>query len=103
MASVVVLPSLAESFGYALVEAMCLGKPIIATACGGIAEVVGDSEAAVLVPMANAPALAEAIIAVLTRPELGQKLGEAGRLRANRFSVTQMVRGYEAIYPQGAQ
>src|SRR4029078_11984166 len=91
-----VLPRLAESFGYALVEAMCLGKPIVATACGGIPEVVGK-EAAVLVPMANAAALAEGIVQVLRSPTLARRLGQAGVKRAPLFSTERMLRGYEKV------
>jgi glycosyltransferase involved in cell wall biosynthesis len=98
LSSVVVLPSLAESFGYALVEAMCLGKPIVATACGGIPEVVGENEGAVLVPVADARALGEAIIRVLSDPECAHRLGKAGQHRAKRFSVERMIRGYEEVY-----
>jgi len=97
LSTVAVLPSLAESFGYALVEAMCLGKPIVATACGGIPEVVGK-EAAVLVPMANAAALAEGIVQVLRSPTLARRLGQAGRNRAQLFSTQRMLRGYEKVY-----
>lgn len=97
LANLVVLPSLAESFGYALVEAMCLGKPIVASTCGGIPEVVGK-ETALLVPMADAPALEEAILQVLRSPDLARRLGEAGRQRAPLFSTERMIRGYEAVY-----
>ncbi|MBI2164536.1 MAG: glycosyltransferase, partial [candidate division NC10 bacterium] len=57
----VVLPSLNEGMGRVLVMAMVLGKPIVATRVGGVAELLGDGEAGVLVPARDPAALAEAI------------------------------------------
>jgi len=97
LSALVVQPSLAESFGYALVEAMCLGKPIVASRCGGIPEVVG-TDAGLLVPMADPQALATAMIDVLRSPEMARRLGEAGRKRAQLFTSERMVRAYEDVY-----
>jgi glycosyltransferase involved in cell wall biosynthesis len=98
LASFIVLPSLAESFGFALLEAMSLAKPVIASTTGGIPEVVADGETGLLVPQANPKALAEAICRLLLNPELAQSLGEAGRRRSAVFSFESMMSGYEAIY-----
>jgi glycosyltransferase involved in cell wall biosynthesis len=98
LASLVVLPSLAESFGFALLEAMSLGKPVVASMTGGIPEVVADGETGLLVPPADSQALAEAICRVLQDPEWAQSLGAAGRHRAAAFGFEPMIRGYESIY-----
>jgi glycosyltransferase involved in cell wall biosynthesis len=98
LASLVVLPSLAESFGFVLVEAMGLGKPVVATTTGGIPEVVSDGETGLLVPPGNAPALAGAIARLLRDPAEATALGEAGRRRSALFTFERMMRGYEAVY-----
>jgi glycosyltransferase involved in cell wall biosynthesis len=98
LCSLLVLPSLAESFGFVLVEAMSLGKPIVASTTGGIPEVVAHDQTGLLVPLADSRALAESICRVLQSPERARELGEEGRKRAARFSFDQMIRGYEGVY-----
>lgn len=98
LSSVVVLPSLAESFGFALLEAMSLGKPVVAAATGGIPELVKDRENGLLVPHSDSQSLAEAICLVLGNPELALELAREGKVRATRFSFDAMMRGYEEIY-----
>ncbi len=60
-----VLPSLAEGFSVTLVEALAAGLPIVATRVGGAAEIIVDGETGYLVPPADAPALAEAVLRAL--------------------------------------
>lgn len=98
LASVVALPSLAESFGFVLVEAMSAGKPVVASTTGGIPEVVTDGETGLLVPQADAKRLAEAICEILQNPEQARTMGEAGRRRARHFTFDRMMRGYETVY-----
>lgn len=98
LASLIVLPSLAESFGFALVEAMSLGKPVVAAATGGVPEIVVDGENGLLVPARDPEALARAISRVLQDPALAAALVAAGRLASRRFSFERMIRGYEAVY-----
>lgn len=80
-AGVTVLPSLteSESFGMTLVEAMACGCPVVGSDVGGIPFVVRDGEDGVLVPPADAEALAEALAGVLTDPARAARLGAAGR------------------------
>jgi glycosyltransferase involved in cell wall biosynthesis len=99
-ADVVVLPSLAESFGFVLVEAMSLGKPVVGTTTGGVPEVVRDGETGLLVPPGDASALAVAIARVLESPDWARTLAEAGRTAALRFTAEAMVRGYERVYEE---
>jgi glycosyltransferase involved in cell wall biosynthesis len=96
LSRLVALPSLAESFGFAAVEAMSLGRPVVATRAGGLPEVVGD--AGLLADVGDAPGLARAMIAVLTDPARASALGARGRERALVFSCERMLRGYEAVY-----
>jgi glycosyltransferase involved in cell wall biosynthesis len=102
VSEVVVLPSLAESFGFSVAEAMSLGRPVVATTTGGIPEIIVHGESGLLVPPDNNLALAEAIRAVLNDPENAARLGEAGRQRAGRFSTVRMTQGYEAVYERFA-
>lgn len=96
LSSVIVLPSLAESFPFALLEAMSLGKALVASTVGGIPELVGD--AGVLVPPGDPRALAEAIRQVLEDATLAHSLGEIGRRRLTMFSPGRMLRAQEGIY-----
>lgn len=100
LSSLLVLPSLAESFGFVSLEAMSLGKPVVASAVGGTPEVVQDGQTGLLVPPLDAPALAAAVCRVLQNPSLAKTLGEAGVRRAEFFSFERMIRGYEAVYEQ---
>lgn len=98
LADVVVLPSLAESFGFALLEAMSLGRPVVAAATGGMCEIVRDGEHGCLVPQADAAALGQGVIRMLCDTELARALGAAGQQRSRRFTFEQMIRGYEGCY-----
>lgn len=98
MADVVVLPSLAESFGFAIVEAMSLGKPVVGSDSGGLPEIIADGESGFIVPMRAASALADAVIRILRDDSLAAAMGAAGRKRALRFSVERMINGYESVY-----
>jgi glycosyltransferase involved in cell wall biosynthesis len=98
LAAVVVLPSLAESFGFALLEAMSFGKPVAAAATGGIPEVLANGGAGLLVPQKDSGKLGEAIVSVLKDRGLANRLGEAGRKRAANFTFERMIAGYESVY-----
>jgi len=85
---VVCLPSRAEGLPLVLLEAMAQGKPVVASAVGGVPELVVDGETGLLVPPGDVEALAQALRRVLGDPELARRLGEAGRRRVReRFSA----------------
>ena len=98
LSNVVVLPSLAESFGFTLLEAMSLGKAVVGSTAGGIPEVVEDGETGLLVPPGDDKALAEAICRILMNPERSSAMGERGQQRACRFGFEHMMDGYQAVY-----
>jgi glycosyltransferase involved in cell wall biosynthesis len=100
LSSIVLLPSLAESFGFVLLEAMSLGKPVVASTTGGIPEVVADQETGLLVPPGDAGSLALAVSRLLRDPALARAMGEAGRRRSSLFNFDRMMLGYEGIYDQ---
>ncbi len=89
-ADVVVVPSLNEGMGRVLVEAMALGRPVVATRVGGIPAVVADGETGVLVAPDDPLALARTVSDLLKDPGLRQRMGEAGRRRAEQFSLAVM-------------
>lgn len=97
-ADVVALPSLAESFGFAALEAMALGRPAVVSRLGGLPELIDDGVTGLLVAPGNPGALADALTRVLLDPLLAARLGDAARCVAPRFSASRMVAGYEAVY-----
>ena len=91
-ADLLVLPSLYEGLPNVVLEAMRLGKPVVATAAPGTTEVVVDGETGLLVPLQNPTELARGIRKVLADNELAKRLGEAGRERvAREFGVQTMI------------
>ena len=98
---VAVLPSLREAQGISILEAMARRKPVVASAVGGIPEVLTNGLDGLLVPPADARALAEACIRLACSPELRTRMGKAGRATVEaRFSLDAMVRQVEAIYDE---
>lgn len=98
LSTLVVMPSLAESFGFAALEAMSQARPVVAFDTGGLPEVIGDNEGGLIVRQGDSNAFAAAIETILNDPQLAQRLGENGRHRAARFGVSQMIEGYEQVY-----
>jgi glycosyltransferase involved in cell wall biosynthesis len=94
---VVVHASSGEGFGLSVVEAMALGKPLVATNRGGPAEIVEHERSGLLVPEASADGLAEAVACVLDDRALAQRLADAAPKRAARFSDTAMAEDFAAV------
>jgi glycosyltransferase involved in cell wall biosynthesis len=94
-----VLPSLREAQGISILEAMARRKPVVASAVGGIPEVVTDGLDGLLVPAGDAAALANACVRLASSGALRARLGEAGRATVEaRFSLDAMVRCIEQVY-----
>jgi glycosyltransferase involved in cell wall biosynthesis len=94
-----VLPSKAEPFGRVLIEAMAMGKPVVATKAGGVPEVVDDGVTGVLVPPGDMSRLVEAILSILTNQAIAREMGIAGRKRAEAlFSIETNVSKTEKVY-----
>lgn len=100
---VVLLPSRHESFGIVLIEAMSLGKPIVATTVGSIPEVVSDGVQGYLAPPGHVEELSRQVLRLATNPSQAERLGQAGRERVQQaFTVHQMVERMATIYRQAS-
>lgn len=96
---IALLPSRIEGFSQALLEAMALGKPVIASAAGGNVEVVRHEVDGLLVPPLDAAAWAAAIERLLSDPALAARLGQAARPRARvTFALERTVESTLALY-----
>jgi L-malate glycosyltransferase len=97
--TVSVMPSLNEALSNVVLESMAAGAPTVATRVGGTPEAVVDGITGILVPPADSAALADAIVHLLSNPQLAAHLGCAARARiADHFSVRRMVRATEDLY-----
>ena len=98
-ASVVVCPSRREGYGVVAREAMAYGRPVVASAVGGLVDAIEDGVTGLLVPPRDVPALRGAIELLLGDAELRGRLGEAARARAvERFSWEAATRAAIAAY-----
>jgi len=77
-----VLPSRAEGLGRVNVEAMARARPVVASAVGGIPELVDDGHTGRLVPPEDVTALADALVEVLQDREMARAMGQEARRRA---------------------
>lgn len=98
-ADVFVNPSSVEGLPVAILEAMALGKPVVATAAGGVPGLVKDEETGILVEPEDPDALAAGVIRLLRDRELAARLAEAGReLVEADYGLEPMVRTTEDVY-----
>jgi glycosyltransferase involved in cell wall biosynthesis len=94
-----VQPSLSESFGISIAEAMSYGLPVVATSVGGVPELVDSHKTGYLVPPKDAQSLAKMIKKILIDPEKSQQMGQLGRQRIiEKFSIQEMVDQTEQLY-----
>jgi glycosyltransferase involved in cell wall biosynthesis len=103
-AAVVACPSRREGFGVVCAEAMAHARPVVASAVGGLRDLVVDGETGILVPPGDVAALREALERLLADGQLRRRLGEAGRERVRTLlswdRVTdETLRAYEDALP----
>ncbi len=100
-ATVLVQPSYYEGFGYPALEAMGCGCPVVCANRASLPEVVGD--AAVLVDPDDHPAMARAIIGIVTDTARQQQLRAAGLARAATFTLERVASEVQAVYQRAVQ
>lgn len=98
-ADVFLLPSEAESFGMAALEAMASEVPVIGSRAGGLPEVVVEGETGYLLPVGDVESMAARAIEILSTPDLQRRLGRNGRdLAEGKFNVNAVVPRYREFY-----
>ena len=96
-ADIFLLPSRYEGMPMTLIEAMGTGLPIVASAVGGVPDMLTDGESALLTPC-DEEAVAQAVIRLLENQALREKLGQNALKESSRFSANHMARKYLEIY-----
>jgi len=86
-----------EAFGIAYLEAGACGKPVVGGLSGGVREAVGEGESGLLADPERPEAVAEAILRLLSSPELARAMGGEGRRRAEDRRWSRVAEEYEAI------
>ena len=90
-----------ESFGLSILESMFHGHPVLATAAGGVPEVVADGETGYLVPPGDVDTFARRLDRLIEEPDGSRAMGERGRARARElFSAEKIVGEYLDFYEQ---
>lgn len=97
-AGIFVLPSTSEGLPMALLEAISRGMAVVATAVGGVPDVVEDGESALVVPPGDPEALATALARVASDPDLRARLGRAARARAAELGPDRLAERLDSLY-----
>jgi GT2 family glycosyltransferase/glycosyltransferase involved in cell wall biosynthesis len=97
-AEIFVLPSTSEGLPMALLEAMAYEQAIVATAVGGVPDVLGTEDDAIVVPPGDTAALADGLARLAGDPELRRRLGAAAAARARRLGDEQVTDRLDRIY-----
>jgi sugar transferase (PEP-CTERM/EpsH1 system associated) len=93
------LPSLSEGLSGAILEAMCAGLPVVATAVGANPELVSEGESGFLIEPGDDAAMAERLSRLIADRDLARNFGLAGRRRIEQhYSLDRMVQRYEELY-----
>jgi len=95
---IMVVPSRAEAMPYVVLEALAAGKPLIATAVGGVPEILGVDSPALAAPSVSS--LADRMVLALADEEAYRKLMPSEDVLRSRFSVSRMAERIEAVYQE---
>jgi glycosyltransferase involved in cell wall biosynthesis len=98
-ADVLALPSLSEALPTVLLEAAAAGLPAVASAVGGVCEIIENGQSGYFVPPSDHHSLSEAIIGILSNPALSARMGTFARqLARERFTVAHQARNTLMVY-----
>ena len=101
-ASVFALPSRSEAFPNGAIEAMAAGLPVVASAVGGLLDLIEHGRTGVLIEPGNPTALADALRRLLTNQTAAARIGEHARAHVQqRYSFERMVKSFEDLYLAG--
>lgn len=96
-----VVPSIvADCCPTVAMEAMVMGRPIVATRNGGLTDIVADGETGLLVPPGDPQALRTALQALLDDPERRERMGALAKERVTRFQASSVVTNFEQVYQE---
>jgi len=88
-----------EAFGRVIIEAQACGVPVVATAVGGVVDIIEDGKTGLIVPPGDPQTMAEAIIKIFKNNELAQKLAENGYKKVKeKYNLELMVRNTLDVY-----
>jgi len=91
-------PSIEESFGLVLIEAWMMGRPVIGASIPATRDLVNDAEDGLIVPPADPPALADAILRLVASPETRARMGERGRAKVlAQYTTSTMIDAWESL------
>jgi glycosyltransferase involved in cell wall biosynthesis len=94
-----VFPSHAEAFGLALIEAMAMAKPVVASNCDGVLDIVSDRQTGLMVPPRQAAALSQAVLSLARNPVQRLEMGRRGREHVLKFfALDRMLNAIESVY-----
>lgn len=94
-----VLPSLTESFPFAILEAMMVGKPVIATDVGGVSEMIYHGETGLLIQPSDSIALARAISLLLENQDMSNRIGKnAQKMIETEFTLEHYIKQIQELY-----
>ena len=101
-ASIFALPSRSEAFPNGAIEAMAAGLPVVASAVGGLLDLIEHGRTGLLIEPGNPTALADALRQLLTNQTAAARIGEHARAHVQqRYSFERMVKAFEDLYLAG--
>ena len=99
IADLFVMSSVQEGLGTAILDALALGKPVVAANSGGIPEIIKDGETGRLVEAADSQALAQGIVEMLTQADQAEAMAQRGQAEVKaKFSIDAMAENNLAVY-----
>ena len=98
---ILLMPTIREGFGLAVAEAMACGRPVVASDCSSIPELIDDRKGGFLCPVGDVKAFAEKINILAESPNLRKEMGEYNREKVEKmFTLDRMINEYRALFEE---